>query len=81
MWCGSPPSTPGSQETFDLNGDPWELHNSIENPLGANFSAINGPLAEFLYSCSGPECNTPQPMPVQQFECYQVTGPRDEFDP
>ena len=81
MWCGSDPATPGTQEVFDLDLDPWEEHNSINDPHGANFSTANGPLAEFLYNCSGAECNSPQPLPVQRFECYKTTGPLDEFDP
>jgi hypothetical protein len=81
MWCGAAPGAYGAEETFDLTGDPWEMHNSIHNTGGANFSAVNGPLAQFLFSCSGPECNSPQPATVKEFPCYQPTGPRHEFDP
>lgn len=81
MWCGAAPGTDGAEETFNLNNDPWELHNTIKIQGGANFSAVNGPLAEFLYTCSGPECNTPKPLPVKRFPCYQPAGPRHEFDP
>ena len=47
---------------------------------GAAFAAANGPLAEFLWTCAGAECNRPTAQPVKPFDCYVVSQARvDEW--
>jgi arylsulfatase A-like enzyme len=73
MWCD------GVEEVFEA-GDPWQLANTVRT-TGASFAEANMRLAEFLWQCSGPECNTPIPRGVKKFSCYNTTGPLHEFDP
>jgi hypothetical protein len=73
MWCDK------TTEVFDLVADPWELKNTVDGE-GAAFAAANGPLAEFLWTCAGAECNRPTAQPVKPFDCYVVSQARvDEW--
>jgi arylsulfatase A-like enzyme len=86
MWCGvGTNSSEGTQEVFDHNVDPWELSNIAQDGLaGAKLASELGPLAEFLWTCSGSQCHNPKPQKVQQFQCYTVnsesTLDSNEFD-
>lgn len=73
MWCDAKNSV-GIEEVYDLGNDPWELDNIVNKAgVGKNFSATEGPLAEFLWTCAGAECNSPTAKKVQHFECYTVS--------
>ena len=74
MWCGAQ----GVEEVFVHSDDPWELRNVVAG-AGAAFAAENGPLADFLFSCSGAECNAPAARPVAPFACYNVSLHEDAY--
>jgi N-acetylglucosamine-6-sulfatase len=66
MWCGDGSgSANGAEEVFEHAADPWELANiAADGGPGAAEVALSGPLAEYLWTCTGKECHTPSATPV-----------------
>jgi len=69
LWCGD-----GTMEVFDLDGDRWELDNTVQG-AGASLAASELPLAVFLGTCSGAECSSPTPakVPKKPLACKNTT--------